>query len=113
MDLPKKSTFPFYYEQHPLTVLPAKQLQMYIEEQTDFTHNFGLNPNRSGLIIGKMFGVMVVKNAEGTLGYLAAFSGKLADSNHLKGFVPKVYNTLKKTGFYKKGGASKCYQCTD
>lgn len=103
INLPDKFTFPFYYEPHPLSVLAAKQLQNYLETQTDFTHNFGLNPNQSGLIIGKMFGVMVVKNTEGTLGYLAAFSGKLADSNHLKGFVPTVYNTLNEAGFYKKG----------
>jgi tRNA pseudouridine32 synthase/23S rRNA pseudouridine746 synthase len=103
INLPKKFTFPFYYEPHPLSVLAAKQLQNYLETQTDFIHNFGLNSNQSGLIIGKMFGVMVVKNTEGTLGYLAAFSGKLADSNHLKGFVPTVYNTLNEAGFYKKG----------
>ena len=105
IDLPDKFTSPFYYEPHPLSVLAAKQLQNYLETQTDFIHNFGLNPNQSGLIIGKMFGVMVVKNTEGTLGYLAAFSGKLADSNHLKGFVPTVYNTLNEVGFYKKGEA--------
>ncbi|MFI0429511.1 pseudouridine synthase [Mariniflexile sp. HMF6888] len=105
ISLPNKFTFPFYYEPHPLSVLAARQLQNYLETQTDFTHNFGLDPNQSGLIIGKMFGVMVVKNAEGILGYLAAFSGKLADSNHLKGFVPTVYNTLNEAGFYKKGEA--------
>lgn len=103
IDLPEKFTFPFYYEPDPLCLLAAKQLQQYLETQTDFIHNFGLNPNQSGFIIGKMFGVMVVKNTEGTLGYLAAFSGKLADSNHLKGFVPTVYNTLNEAGFYKKG----------
>ncbi|WP_308992298.1 pseudouridine synthase [Mariniflexile litorale] len=101
--LPEKFTFPFYYEPHPLSVMAAKQLQEYLENQTDFIHNFGLKPNQNGLVIGKMFGVMVVKTAEGTLGYLTAFSGKLADSNHIKGFVPTVYNTLNEAGFYKKG----------
>ncbi|MFG6687348.1 RluA family pseudouridine synthase [Mariniflexile sp. HNIBRBA6329] len=105
INLPEKFTFPFYYEPHPLSVLAAKQLQTYLETQTDFIHNFGLNPSQNGLIIGKMFGVMVVKTSEGKLGYLAAFSGKLADSNDVKGFVPTVYNTLNEAGFYKKGEA--------
>ncbi|MBP0904202.1 pseudouridine synthase [Mariniflexile gromovii] len=101
--LPETFTFPFYYEPHPLSVLAAKQLQTYLETQTDFIHNFGLNPDQTGLVIGKMFGVMVVKTAKEQLGYLAAFSGKLADSNDVKGFVPTVYNTLNEAGFYKKG----------
>jgi len=105
IDLPEKFTFPFYYEPHPLSVLAAENLQNYLETQTDFTHNFGLNKNENGLPIGKMFGVMVVKNIQNELGYLAAFSGKLADSNDLKGFVPTVYNTLDEVGFYKKGEA--------
>ncbi|MEN3322266.1 pseudouridine synthase [Mariniflexile soesokkakense] len=100
---PEKFTFPFYYEPHPLAIFAAKQLQMYLETQTDFNHNFGLNPNRTDLVIGKMFGVMVVKTAKGELGYLAAFSGKLADSNDVNGFVPTIYNTLNEAGFYKKG----------
>ena len=103
--LPDKFTFPFYYEPHPLSFLAANDLQKYLETQTDFDHNFGLNPNQAGLVIGKMFGVMVVKNAHEQIGYLAAFSGKLADSNDIKGFVPTVYNTLNEVGFYKKGEA--------
>ncbi|MBU3821618.1 RNA pseudouridine synthase [Flavobacteriaceae bacterium XHP0103] len=103
--LPKKFTFPFYYEPHPLCVQAASQLQLYLENQTDFVHNFGLDPAMDGLVIGKMFGVMVVKQADGTLGYLAAFSGKLAESNDLKGFVPPIFDTLDETGFYKIGEA--------
>lgn len=103
IDLPKQFTFPFYYEPHELSVLAAKDLQHYLETQTDFEHNFGLNPDAEGLVIGKMFGVMVVEDQDGDLGYLAAFSGKLAESNYHKGFVPTVYDTLDETGFYKKG----------
>lgn len=105
VELPTKFTFPFYYEPHSLSVTAAKQLQDYLEHQTDFNHNFGLHPNAKGLVIGKMFGVMVVTDCVGNLGYLAAFSGKLADSNSLKGFVPPVFDTLNKAGFYKQGEA--------
>ncbi len=105
VSLPEKFTFPFYYEPHPLSILAAKELQFYLQNQTDFIHNFGLKQHQTGLVIGKMFGVMVVKNIKNNLGYLAAFSGKLADSNYIKGFAPTVYNTLNEAGFYKQGEA--------
>lgn len=104
--LPQKFTFPFYYQPHALSLLAAKHLQQYLETQTDFEHNFGLSSNQNKLPIGKMFGVMVVEHANGGLGYLAAFSGKLADDNYHNGFVPTVYNTLNEAGFYKKGEAT-------
>ncbi|MFV0541691.1 MAG: pseudouridine synthase [Aestuariibaculum sp.] len=102
---PKQFTFPFYYEPHPLCVQASQQLWYYLEHQNSFDHNFGLNPNQSGLIIGKMFGVMVVKNTKAELGFLAAFSGKMAESNHLNGFVPPIFNNLEIEGFYKQGEA--------
>ncbi|MGJ5640583.1 pseudouridine synthase [Formosa sp. S-31] len=104
-ELPEKFTFPFYYEPNQLSILAAKDLQEYLESQTDFNHNFGLDTTQTGLVIGKMFGVMVVQDSQGNLAYLAAFSGKLAESNHLKGFVPAVFDTLNTSGFYKKGEA--------
>jgi tRNA pseudouridine32 synthase/23S rRNA pseudouridine746 synthase len=101
--LPEKFTFPFYYEPHELSIIASIELQNYLETQTDFEHNFGLNPTQKGLIIGKMFGVLVCQNEVGELGYLWAFSGKLADSNHHEKFVPTVYDMLDLKGFYKIG----------
>lgn len=101
--LPEKFTFPFYYEPHELSSIAAKELQNYLESQTDFEHNFGLDKNQNGLEIGKMFGVLVVQKQNGTLGSLWAFSGKLADQNHLANFVPTVFDMLDENGFYKKG----------
>ncbi len=102
LSLPEKFTFPFYYEPHPLSIIAAKELQEYLETQTDWEHNFGLEEGQEGLVIGKMFGVLVVQNQFGELGYLTAYSGKLAESNALPYFVPTVYDTLKEDGFYKK-----------
>lgn len=59
--------------------------------------------DQEGMVIGKMFGVLVVRNQNGELGYLAAFSGKLADTNNHKLFVPPIYDMLKEDGFYRKG----------
>lgn len=100
--LPEKFTFPFYYEPHELSKIAAKELQNYLENQTDFEHNFGLEANQHGLEIGKMFGVLVVQNQEGLLGFLCAFSGKLAESNQLNYFVPTVFDMLEEDSYFKK-----------
>lgn len=102
IDLPAKFTFPFFYEPHPLSIIAAAELQEYLETQTDFDHNFGLDTAQNGLVIGKMFGVLVVQDPTGTLGYLWAYSGKLAESNQLAHFVPTVYDMLAHDGYFKK-----------
>lgn len=101
--LPQKFTFPFYYTPHTLAKIAAEELQEYLVKQQDFEHNFGLQPHQNGLIIGKMFGVLVVELPNKSIAYLAAFSGKLAESNYISFFVPPVFDTLQKNGFYKKG----------
>ncbi|MES2811293.1 MAG: pseudouridine synthase [Bacteroidota bacterium] len=101
IDLPENFTFPFYYEPHPLAVIASQELQEYLENQTNFEHNFGLIEGQNGLVIGKMFGVLVCRNQLGELGYLWAFSGKLADQNQLEYFVPTVYDMLHPSSFYK------------
>jgi tRNA pseudouridine32 synthase/23S rRNA pseudouridine746 synthase len=98
--LPERFTFPFFYEPHPLTKIAAAQLQHYLETQTDLDHNFGLVENGQGLAIGKMFGVLVVEDTAGKLGYLSAFSGKLADSNDHPRFVPPVFDMLMENSFF-------------
>lgn len=100
--LPEKFTFPFYYEPHELSIIAANELQSYLETQTDFEHNFGLKENQEGLAIGKMFGVLVCQNQEGELGYLWAFSGKLAGVNHHPYFVPTIFDMLHEDGFFRK-----------
>ena len=102
ISLPEKFTFPFYYEPHELSIIAATELQSYLETQNDFEHNFGLKENQEGLVIGKMFGVLVCKNQEGELGYLWAFSGKLAGVNHLPHFVPTIFDMLHEDGFFRK-----------
>ncbi len=102
ISLPEKFTFPFYYEPHELSIIAANELQGYLETQTDFEHNFGLNKHQEGLVIGKMFGVLVCQNQEGEIGYLWAFSGKLAGENHHSYFVPTIFDMLHKDGFFRK-----------
>lgn len=101
--LPEKFTFPFHYQPHRLSVIACEELQEYLQSQTDFIHNFGLDKCVQENAIGKMFGVLVVQNTAGELGYLCAFSGKLADQNHLPNFVPTVFDMLAEDGFFVKG----------
>ncbi|MFK7049710.1 RluA family pseudouridine synthase [Flavobacterium columnare] len=100
--LPKKFTFPFYYDPHELSIIASQELQTYLENQNDFEHNFGLKEGQEGLVIGKMFGVLVCQNLAGEIGYLWAFSGKLAEQNQLNYFVPTVYDMLDASSFYKE-----------
>lgn len=100
--LPERFTFPFYYEPHPLTKIAAAELQHYLETQKDLDHNFGLSADRDDMVIGKMFGVLVVADNKGKIGYLSAFSGKLAGTNDHPRFVPPVFDMLTENSFFLK-----------
>lgn len=52
--------------------------------------------------MGKMFGVLVVRDSDGSLGYLAAFSGLLAGSNNIAGFVPPVFDLQLPGGYFRQ-----------
>jgi tRNA pseudouridine32 synthase/23S rRNA pseudouridine746 synthase len=99
--LPERFTFPFYYDVHPLALHAAQLLQQRLSIE-DFGHDFGLDRQERLGAIGKMFGVLVVQNSGGALGYLAAFSGKLGNSNEHKGFVPPVFDLLEAQGFFRR-----------
>lgn len=102
LEIPEKFTYPFYYEPHPLCLIASQELQEYLLTQQDWQHDFGIDHYVEGTNIGKMFGVMVVQKQNGELGYLAAFSGKLAGTNLLPGFVPPIYDLLDENGFFRK-----------
>ncbi|UWX67474.1 pseudouridine synthase [Empedobacter stercoris] len=101
-ELPTKFDYPFYYEPTEIAKLACQEVQDYLENQTDFEHNFGLEKekNHSSTPIGKMFGVLVVRNSKDEIGYIAAVSGKLANTNQHKLFVPPVFDMLNKNGFF-------------
>lgn len=101
--LPNRFTFFIENKPHPLCLLAAEKLQAYLKAQDDWHHNFGLSPNEEGTVIGKMFGVLVVKTLQNEVGYLAAFSGKLAGGNHHSKFVPPVFDSLTDNSFLNNG----------
>ncbi len=98
ISLPKKFTFPFYYEPHQLCELAANEVQNYIANQKEWVHPFTSNNNEKS--IGKMFGVLVVQTPSNELGFLSAFSGKLAGTNTHSYFVPPVFDMLTKDSYF-------------
>lgn len=99
LSIPEKFTYPFNYSPEPLAIAAASELQNYIQTEIEDRHPFGMNGESKG--IGKMFGVLVVRNSSGQLGYISAFSGKLGMKNDYDRFVPPVYDMLTSEGFYK------------
>lgn len=97
---PAKFTYPFDYTPHPLALLASIELQEYLLNQTDWSHSFGPPIDQENEGMGKMFGVLVVKDQKGNLGYLSAFSGILADQTCLPHFVPPIYNRQEDGNFY-------------
>lgn len=90
--LPERFTFPFHYVPHPLCIYAAEEVQAYLASRTDW---------KDELQQGKMFGVLVVRTAEGHVGFLAAFSGNLQKSNKHDYFVPPVYDLLNPEDHFK------------
>ena len=102
MPIDQPFDYPFYYTPSRLAQIAAEELQELLRIEDGLSHNFGLDRDQNGLIIGKMFGVLVVKNTDGKIGYLMAFSGKLAGKNHHPNFVPPVFDMLEEDGFFLK-----------
>lgn len=100
--LPRQLMLMLDDEPHPLCKAAATQLQVHLYTQQEWQHNFGLTADPIA-IIGKMFGVLVVETLQHEIGYLAAFSGKLAGANHHTKFVPPVYDLLSPDGFLNHG----------
>lgn len=101
--LPEVFGYPHHYYPEPVAIAAADELRDYLGKQTDFEHDFGLDDLGRVSSRGKMFGVLVVRTPGGKVGYLAAFSGKLADSNDHRFFVPPVFDILRPGDFYKTG----------
>lgn len=94
IELPSQFPSPFNAEPHPICEVAVQQVKEHVLLQTSWHHE---------LQQGKMFGVLVVKDAKGQIGFLAAFSGNLAGKNYHPFFVPPVADLLNPSGFFKTG----------
>ncbi len=90
---PGRLNNPFGYIPSPLCRQAAEEVRRHIESMTAWHEE---------LSHGKMFGVLVVEDEEGRLGFLAAYSGQLADCNDWDWFVPAVFDFLQPDGYFKQ-----------
>lgn len=93
IERPKLFTWPFHYVPHPLACMAAEQVQAYLAERGEW---------RNEIARGKMFGVLVVEDGDGELGFLAAFSGNLDGKNTHDYFVPPIYDMLQPDDFFRR-----------
>ena len=91
---PQRFTWPFHYVPHPLCAMAANELQSYVQSRQEWGEE---------LKLGKMLGVLVAEDLDGSLGFLAAFSGNLAGGNNHDYFVPPIYDLLNPDGEFKQG----------
>ncbi|MDQ6960962.1 MAG: pseudouridine synthase [Mariprofundaceae bacterium] len=97
-ELPARFPSPFAYSPHPLAEQAAQMLQQRLKTER-------LEDGRSLLTAnsGKMFGVLVVKDSDGELGFLSAFSGMMSGHWDLPGFVPPLCDQVFLNQFYPEG----------
>ena len=96
IERPKLFTWPFHYVPHELSTLAAGEVQQYLKSRPEW---------HDEIARGKMFGVLVVEDERGELGFLAAFSGNLMGRNHHDYFVPPIYDMLQPGDFFRRGEA--------
>lgn len=91
--LPERFTYPFCYQPHPLCREAAEMVKHYLDMQYEW---------KDELSKGKMFGVLIVRDAQNQIGFLAAYSGILAHRNDHAYFVPPVFDLLSPDGYFKQ-----------
>jgi tRNA pseudouridine32 synthase/23S rRNA pseudouridine746 synthase len=104
ISLPERFTFPFYYQPHPLCILASEELQQKLIADASY-YDFKEN--------GKMMGVLLVRNKQGDIGYLSAYSGKLLikdlnskDNTSLTHFAPFVFDSSEPNSYFNFEQAS-------
>jgi len=102
--IPKELNNPYDINVPEICKIASNELQDFISKnEQNWLHNFGTDNIKSGTKKGKMFGVLVVKNKNGELGFISTFSGKIADELHHKRFVPSLFDISTDDFFIDKG----------
>ena len=73
--------------------MAADEVQAYLRSRGEW---------QDEIAAGKMFGVLVVQQRSGDVGFLAAFSGNLSGRNDHEYFVPAVYDMLQPDDFFRR-----------
>ncbi len=104
IDAQLPATFPNPFDRelpHVLAERAARQLQRLLESDAfDFASASLADPRG-----GKMFGVLLVKAADGRIGFLCGFSGMLDGRWNIEGFVPPLFDQSARASFWPKAEA--------
>lgn len=90
---PQGFTNPFYYSPSEVVKVASLHLSRYILSCDKWSEE---------LSHGKMFGVLVVENELGEVGYLAAFSGNLGGKTLQPFFVPPIFDLHSVSSFFRE-----------
>lgn len=98
-DLPTRFPSPFAVKPHELAHRAALAVQAELRSQPDWQggHEFAAADG------GKMFGVLVVVDGAGRVGYLRGVSGTLAGRWEVPGFVPPLFDWRERNRFWPSG----------
>lgn len=88
---PERFNCPYYYVAHPLAVSAMAHVKDEIASKDEW---------RDEICRGKMFGVLVVRDVSGAIGYLKAFSGQILSQSEWEGWVPPVFDYLQPDGYF-------------
>lgn len=92
VELPTQLNNPFDYEPHPLCIEAARQVCDHVAQSSLYDE----------VMQGKMLGVLVCQQNDGTVGFLAAYSGQLGGGENWPWFVPAVFDYLQPDGYFKQ-----------
>ncbi|GAV19324.1 tRNA pseudouridine32 synthase / 23S rRNA pseudouridine746 synthase [Mariprofundus micogutta] len=84
-EIPAEMPSPFSNTPHPL----AEQASLMLQQRLSALPQD----------IGKMFGVLVVQNLDGAIGFLSAFSGMMGGKWQIPGFVPPIFDQAEHDSF--------------
>jgi len=107
--IPNKLNNPFDLDTPDICKLAVQEVEVFIiANQDEWKHDFGVDNDASLNLLsksakGKMFGVLIVRNTDGQLGYLFTFSGKIADEQHHPSFVPSLFDISTDDYFMNRG----------
>ena len=96
-EIPAVMPSPFSNAPHPLAEKACLMLQKRLASEPDLPRDFF---SANG---GKMFGVLVVRDQHGEIGYLSGFSAMMNGQWIMPGFVPQVYDQAGHDAFLSDG----------
>ncbi len=99
-EIPSVMPSPFSDQPHPL----AKRACAMLQQRLASGHNWSRNLFSDDA--GKMFGVLVVRDQQGEIGFLSGFSAMMGGQWLIPGFVPPLFDPAKQQLFLPAGKAA-------